>query len=103
MPVPLRTCIGCRKKAPQSELLRIAIRAEHPGSTPQATLDVGRDHPGRGAWIHPNAECIRRADRSNAVSRSARRAVTTVELFAALAQRVPGNLPSNSYESGSER
>lgn len=103
MQVPLRTCIGCRKKAPQSELLRVAIHAEHPGSPPQATLDAGRRHPGRGAWIHPDSECIRHAKRSKAVARSARRAVDTAELFAQLEQKFPENNRQPVNESGSER
>ena len=41
---PIRSCIGCRRKAPQDELTRIARQAD-------GSLSVGRRLPGRGAWL----------------------------------------------------
>ncbi|HEX5587961.1 MAG TPA: YlxR family protein [Acidimicrobiia bacterium] len=46
---PRRTCLGCRRVAPQNELIRV-YRADH-------ELRLGRG-PGRGAWLcreHPGA------------------------------------------------
>jgi predicted RNA-binding protein YlxR (DUF448 family) len=44
MSTPVRSCIGCRRKAAQCELIRIARR-------PDGTLAIGRTLPGRGAWL----------------------------------------------------
>ncbi|WP_366525517.1 DUF448 domain-containing protein [Mumia sp.] len=41
---PQRTCIGCRRKAPQSELVRFVRGSD--GSPVE-----GRTLPGRGAWL----------------------------------------------------
>ena len=42
--VPIRTCVGCRSRRPQTELSRCVIDAS-------GTARVSRTAPGRGAWI----------------------------------------------------
>lgn len=41
---PVRTCVGCRKRRPQVELVRLYMD-EHGQVLP------GRSGPGRGAWL----------------------------------------------------
>nr|MBO2503475.1 YlxR family protein [Thermoanaerobacterales bacterium] len=41
---PIRTCIGCRRRRPQSELVRF-VRG------PDGNPVEGRTLPGRGAWL----------------------------------------------------
>ena len=41
---PIRSCIGCRRRAPQDELTRVARRQD-------GSLAIGRTLPGRGAWL----------------------------------------------------
>ena len=41
-PSPVRTCVGCGRKAPQSELLRFVAKA--------GALTPGREEPGRGVY-----------------------------------------------------
>lgn len=43
-PEPQRTCIGCRRRRPQRELTRFVLDGD-------GDLQIGRDRPGRGAWL----------------------------------------------------
>ncbi|WP_309818329.1 YlxR family protein [Pseudarthrobacter sulfonivorans] len=64
---PQRTCIGCRKKAPRSELLRLV--AEGSGST-AVLVDERRRMAGRGAWLHPSETCLALAVKRRAFGRA---------------------------------
>ena len=68
---PVRTCIGCRERAPASELLRI-IAIEHPPGQFSAVADPARRRPGRGANLHPDPACLALAQRRRAFGRSLR-------------------------------
>jgi predicted RNA-binding protein YlxR (DUF448 family) len=62
---PTRTCVGCRRKRLQQELLRIA--KEPDGSL---TVGAGVRAPGRGAYVCFDPECVRRALASGGLSRN---------------------------------
>jgi predicted RNA-binding protein YlxR (DUF448 family) len=62
----VRTCVGCRERAPQAELLRIVA------SSGALVPDVDRRLPGRGAYLHPTWECLDRAERRRALTRALR-------------------------------
>src|SRR6478736_9665971 len=64
---PQRTCIGCRKTAPRSELLRLV--AESSGST-AVLVDERRRMAGRGAWLHPSETCLALAVKRRAFGRA---------------------------------
>jgi predicted RNA-binding protein YlxR (DUF448 family) len=49
---PVRTCVGCRARAPRSSLLRVIAADSSLVVDEQASL------PGRGAWLHPAQECL---------------------------------------------
>jgi predicted RNA-binding protein YlxR (DUF448 family) len=68
---PVRTCLGCRDRAPQAELLRVVA---HAGSV---RVDVRRTLPGRGGYLHPDAGCLSRAVRRRAFGRALRAEVDT--------------------------
>ena len=53
MTEPIRTCIGCRKKATKWELVRI-VRND----TGRVSVDESRKNPGRGAYVCLNPQCI---------------------------------------------
>ena len=76
---PVRTCVGCRERAPQSELIRLAWDG--------VAVTVDRTAPGRGAWIHPTQACWDQARRKGGLSRAFRTSVNPsslpVELFPA--------------------
>ena len=63
---PVRTCIGCRSRAPRSSLLRIVLQDSHVVADASAVL------PGRGAWLHPTLECYQLAVRRRAFGRALR-------------------------------
>ena len=64
---PTRTCVGCRSRAPASELVRfVAV-----GLLLQP--DPGRRLPGRGAHLHPDPACFALAERRRAFGRALRR------------------------------
>jgi len=64
--IPVRTCVGCRERAPVTELLRVVAR--------DGTLipDPRRRLPGRGASLHPTPECLHAAVRRRAFPRALR-------------------------------
>jgi len=65
--VPERTCVGCRAKRPQSELVRVVRGAD------DGTLVVGRTLPGRGAWLCAGSvACLGLAERRGALARALR-------------------------------
>ena len=63
---PVRTCIGCRSRAPRSSLLRVVARDS------QLVVDTTATLPGRGAWLHPTNECFRQATQRRAFGRALR-------------------------------
>ena len=66
-----RTCVGCRSHEESSSLLRIAYLPQHePCLVPDVTSKLG----GRGLWLHPNADCVRKALRGG-FSRALRREI----------------------------
>jgi predicted RNA-binding protein YlxR (DUF448 family) len=67
---PIRTCIGCRQRVEATELLRVVVGSAKP---PFAVVpDPRRRAPGRGAWVHPVAECVDLAERRRAFARALR-------------------------------
>ena len=61
------TCVGCGRKAPQSELLRF-------GSV-DGRLTIGRTVPGRGVYTCRRLVCFERAVASRGFNRVLRRTV----------------------------
>ena len=62
--MPVRSCVGCRERADQADLIRFAAV--------DGKLREGRRLPGRGAWLHPRRECFELAVGRKAFSRSLR-------------------------------
>lgn len=62
----VRTCVGCRTRAPRSDLLRVVVRDS------QLVLDERAVLPGRGAWVHPADACVSAALRRRAFVRALR-------------------------------
>ena len=63
--IPQRQCLGCREMKPKAELVRVV-------RSPEGTvcLDLRGKAPGRGAYVCRSADCLKKALRSKAVSRS---------------------------------
>ena len=63
--IPLRQCVGCREMKPKKELIRVVKSPEG-----EVSLDFKGKKPGRGAYVCPDAECLRRARKSRALERA---------------------------------
>ena len=63
--IPMRQCMGCRERRAKPEMIRVVRTTE---GTVQ--LDFSGKLNGRGAYLCPNAECLKKAIRSKALDRS---------------------------------
>ena len=63
--IPQRQCMGCRERKAKRELIRVV-------RTPEGTvsLDFGGKMNGRGAYLCPNPECLKKAMKSNSLGRA---------------------------------
>ena len=67
MSAPVRTCVGCGRKAPQADRLRFVAR--------NGRLTPGRQEPGRGAYTCRRLACFERAVAHRAFARVLRKPV----------------------------
>ncbi|MBA8796277.1 putative RNA-binding protein YlxR (DUF448 family) [Friedmanniella endophytica] len=63
---PVRTCVGCRRRAAQAELVRVVA------VDGRLVLDRRRRLPGRGAYLHADARCAATAVQRRAFGRALR-------------------------------
>ena len=63
--IPLRQCLGCREMKPKRELIRVVRAPEG-----EISLDFKGRKSGRGAYVCPNAECLKRARKARALERA---------------------------------
>ena len=63
--VPMRQCVGCREMKPKRELCRVVRSPEG-----AVTLDFRGKANGRGAYVCPNADCLKKAIKTNALARA---------------------------------
>ena len=63
--IPLRQCLGCREMKPKRELIR-AVKSPDG----EVNLDFKGKMPGRGAYLCPNGECLKKAMKSKALERA---------------------------------
>ena len=68
--VPLRQCLGCREMKPKRELMRVVRSPEG-----VVSLDFKGKSPGRGAYVCPSAECLKKAVKSKALERALETAI----------------------------
>ena len=63
--IPQRQCMGCRERKPKRDMIRIV-------RTPEGvvSLDFGGKMNGRGAYICPETECLKKVQKSKALERS---------------------------------
>jgi predicted RNA-binding protein YlxR (DUF448 family) len=64
---PIRSCVGCGRKAPQSQLLRFVAK--------DGRLEPGSNEPGRGAYTCRRLACFERALSRRAFNRTLRQTV----------------------------
>ncbi|MGD1254106.1 YlxR family protein [Mycobacterium seoulense] len=68
---PVRTCVGCRKRELAVELLRVVAVSDGNGEH-AVIVDTRTSLPGRGAWVHPEPQCVQQAIRRRAFTRALR-------------------------------
>jgi predicted RNA-binding protein YlxR (DUF448 family) len=73
---PIRTCAGCGRKAPQSELVRFVA--------PGGVLTPGAKRPGRGVYTCRRLPCFERAAANRAFARVLKRPVKVDSALVAL-------------------
>ena len=74
-PVPQRTCVGCNTATNKRELLRIV-------RTPEGSViaDSTGKKPGRGAYVHQQADCWEAALQKGRLERSLKTKLTRDDL-----------------------
>ncbi len=68
--VPVRQCVGCREMKSKKELIRVIRTPEE-----EVLLDAAGRKNGRGAYLCPDPECLRKAIRSKGLERSLKIAI----------------------------
>lgn len=63
--IPQRQCVGCREMKDKKALIRVVKSPEG-----AVALDEKGRMPGRGAYVCPNVECLRRARKARALERA---------------------------------
>ena len=63
--IPMRMCVGCREMKPKAQLLRVVKPAEG-----EARIDRTGKASGRGAYICPRPECLKKAQKSRTLERA---------------------------------
>jgi uncharacterized protein len=73
---PVRTCAGCGRKAPKTELIRFVARG--------GALTPGATEPGRGVYTCRRLSCFERARERRAFARTLRETVAVDPKLAGL-------------------
>ena len=63
--IPMRMCVGCREMKPKMELLKVVKPKEG-----DAHIDRVGKAPGRGAYVCPSIECLKKAQKTRALERA---------------------------------
>ena len=63
--IPQRQCMGCRERKAKRDMIRV-VR----GTDGNVSLDFGGKMNGRGAYICPDMECLKKAIRAKSLERS---------------------------------
>lgn len=63
--IPLRMCTGCSEHRPKRELIRVVRSPEG-----VISLDLTGKKPGRGAYLCPSADCLRKARKTRRLERA---------------------------------
>lgn len=86
--MPIRTCVGCRRTDSRSALLRVTAQRDDSGQV-LIVPDVRGRLGGRGAWLHPEPDCVEQAVRRRAFARALRvRVAIEIEPLTAYLERL---------------
>ena len=62
--IPQRQCLGCRERKAKKEMIRVVRTTEG-----TVCLDFSGKLNGRGAYVCPNMECLKKAQKSRSLER----------------------------------
>lgn len=79
--IPFRKCIGCGEMKPKKEMIRVLKTEEG------IILDTTGRKNGRGAYICPSAECLKKAKKTKGLDRSFKMAVPE-EIYDSLTKEI---------------
>ena len=63
--IPMRQCMGCRERKAKREMIRVVRMTDG-----NVSLDFSGKLNGRGAYICPDPECLKKARKSKSLDRS---------------------------------
>ena len=63
--IPMRQCLGCREMKPKKELIRVVRSPEG-----NISLDFRGKASGRGAYVCPKSQCLKKAIKTKALERA---------------------------------
>ena len=63
--IPMRQCMGCRERLSKKEMIRVVRRTDG-----EVQLDFSGKLNGRGAYVCPDPECLKKAIKSKSLDRS---------------------------------
>ena len=63
--IPMRQCMGCRERLAKREMIRVVRCVDG-----NVQLDFSGKLSGRGAYICPKAECLKKAQKAKSLERS---------------------------------
>jgi len=63
--IPLRKCVGCNEQKPKKDLIRIVRNKEG-----EMSVDFKGKAHGRGAYICPSTECLKKAEKKKSLNRA---------------------------------
>lgn len=76
--MPMRQCVGCQEMKSKKEMIRVIRTKEE-----EILLDATGKKNGRGAYICPDLECLRKARKNKGLERSFRQTIPK-EVYEAL-------------------
>lgn len=63
--IPQRQCMGCRERKAKKELIRVVRKTDG-----TVSLDFSGKLNGRGAYLCPDMDCLKKAQKAKALERS---------------------------------
>ena len=63
--IPQRQCMGCRERKNKNDMIRVVRRTDG-----EVSLDFSGKLNGRGAYVCPDPECLKKAIKSKSLERS---------------------------------
>ncbi len=76
--IPMRQCVGCNEMKSKRDMIRVIKTSED-----EILLDTTGKKNGRGAYLCPNSECLKKARKNKGLERSLKMGIPT-EIYESL-------------------